>query len=434
MRILIICEEDWNDYVYPNGILSNWFSGFDAEFAQIYCTPGYPINNICDKYFQITDWQMAKSLLGIGKAGHEIKRPTNLQVLSGAKTDAQRKGIYGLFKTFSLYIHEPVMFLRDFIWLNGKYDTIALKHFVSEFNPDVVFCPRLITPKLMRLERIVACMTSAPFIGFTADDEASIPFYGSFLFKLRKRWIHSKFAKHIKLYTRYFTFSEQQAIEYRNEYSIRCDTLYKCGEFTDNFISKDINNPIRLIYAGHIYCNRWKTLHEIGKALQIINKQQVKMTLDIYTKDSLSNEQRMALSEQFYIHLKGGVQAQELVRLYKEADIALHVESFDWTFKHMTRVSFSTKIIDLMASSCAIMAICWESHAGYQYLMKHDSAFCISNYDDIYPKLQEICDNPWLIQKYAYKAYNCGIRNHNKKSIQTQLYDIFNDAIKIAEQ
>ena len=55
MRILLITDEEWNDYVYGNGVLTNWFTGFDAEFAQIYCSPGKPVNQICDRYFQISD-------------------------------------------------------------------------------------------------------------------------------------------------------------------------------------------------------------------------------------------------------------------------------------------------------------------------------------------------------------------------------------------
>ena len=69
MRMLVITDEEWNDFVYGNGVLTNWFSGFNAEIAQIYTSPGLPINDICNKYFQITDSQMLKSIFG----GKKIK-------------------------------------------------------------------------------------------------------------------------------------------------------------------------------------------------------------------------------------------------------------------------------------------------------------------------------------------------------------------------
>lgn len=33
MRVLLITGEEWNDAVYGNNVLTNWFEGFDAEFA-----------------------------------------------------------------------------------------------------------------------------------------------------------------------------------------------------------------------------------------------------------------------------------------------------------------------------------------------------------------------------------------------------------------
>ena len=69
MKILLITDEIWNDSIHGNNVLSNWFDGFDAEFANICCCPGLPENNCCDKYFQITDSMMLKSILKGKRAG-----------------------------------------------------------------------------------------------------------------------------------------------------------------------------------------------------------------------------------------------------------------------------------------------------------------------------------------------------------------------------
>ena len=55
MKVLIISQELWSENNNGGNVLSNLFSGFDAEFAQIYCSPGTPNNKICKRYFQITD-------------------------------------------------------------------------------------------------------------------------------------------------------------------------------------------------------------------------------------------------------------------------------------------------------------------------------------------------------------------------------------------
>ena len=430
MKILLITAEEWNDYVYGNGVLTNWFTGFDAEFAQIYTSPGSPSNKVCNKYFQIDERQMVKSLYSHYKAGHEIETPTNKQEQDAAKCNAQRKGIYGIFKKLSLWMHTPIVMLQDFIWMTGRYDKAALQRFIDGYKPDVVFCPQLGNPKMWRLEKLVKGMTDVPFVAFTGDDEASYQQVSkSPLFWLRRWYCHNGLKNSVKIFSHYFMHSKEQAQDYTNEYSVPTSTLYKCGDFSNEFVKKSVGSPIRLVYAGRLYCNRWKTLAEIGKALHEINKHGERMVLDIYTQEALTNEQRKALSPENSVYMKGSVNPQQLKEVYRNADIALHVESMDKKNRLATRVSFSTKIIDLMASSCAILAVCWNRHCGYQYLRDNDAAFCVDNYSDILPMLQRIVDNPSLVQNYAQKAYECGRKNHTREKIQKQIREKFEELI-----
>lgn len=426
MRILLITDEEWNDAVYGNNVLTNWFEGFEAEFAQIYCSPGLPYNKICNRYFRITDAQMVRSLFSRSKAGAVVEKPTTKEDEAKSRVNAQRQGSYKWLKDLSLYFHTPMMMVRDAIWCWGRYDKVALQHFVSDFDPDIVFCPRLFTPKLRRLEKTVSTMTDAPFVAFTADNESSLNCYSwSPLFWLRRLYIHRMFKKHIKLYKHYFMFSEEQAQDYQREYSLPTSCLYKCGVFPE-YTEKAVNKPIRMVYAGRLYCNRWKTLASIGEALEEINRDEAQMVLDIYTADVLTNKQKKALMGFEFLTVHDPIPSTELIQEYQKADIALHVESFDKANRLATHYSFSTKIIDLMASSCAILAICWERHAGYQYLKKYDAAFCVSLYEEIKPMLERICEKPELIREYAEKARKCGLENHTKERIQNQIKDTFN--------
>ena len=430
MRILLITDEEWNDAVFGNNVLSNWFSGFDAEFAQIYCSPGLPYNAICERYFQITDTQMVRSLLGPHKSGCRVSRPETAIAVEASKRNAQRQGHYKWLKKLSVFIHTPMMLLRDAIWRYGRYDTAKLLSFVEEFNPDIVFCPRFITPKLMRLEKMVSGMTNAPFVAFTADNEASLNHYSwSPLYWLRAWMIHRSFGKHIKLYKHYFTFSEEQAQDYHRQYGLPTTTLYKCGQFSESFETKTVSSPVKMVYAGRMYCNRWQTLAAVGKALELVNEEEERIVLDIFTTEALTKKQRKVFEALKHVNVHPAITPVQLAEEYRNADIALHVESFDKHNRSATRYSFSTKIIDLMASTCAIMAICWERHAGYQYLKAHDAAFCVSSYDDIAPMLRQICERPSCIGEYARKAWQCGREYHSQEKIQAQIRETFNKVI-----
>lgn len=434
MRILLITAEEWNDYVYGNGVLTNWFTDFDAEFAQIYTSPGLPNNKVCHKYFQIDEGQMVRSVFSNCKAGHEVKMPDD-NIDDVTKKNAQRQGVYGLFKKLSMWIRTPIVMLQDLIWAIGRYDKDALRQFVYEFNPDIVFCPQLGNPKMWRLERIVKSMTKAPFIAFTGDDEASYQQISySPLFWLRRWYCHRGLKNNINLFSHYFMHSSEQANDYMKEYGVHASTLYKCGDFSTTFVEKPIGSPIRLVYAGRLYCNRWKTLAEIGKALHEINKNGERMVLDIYTQETMTAAQRKPLCPENSVYVRGSVNPKQLKDVYRAADIALHVESMDKKNRLATRVSFSTKIIDLMSSTCAILAVCWNRHCGYQYLHDNDAAFCVDSYNDILPVLQNIADNPSLVTEYARKAHECGQKNHTREKIQKQIRDKFDEVIANAKQ
>lgn len=428
LKILIIADEVWNDEIHGNNVLSNWFNGFNAEFAEIYCSPGSPKNKCCENYFQLTDLMMVKSLVG-KRAGRKFQISLTEMQHENDTIHAEQMPI-GFYRFMKTIAGDGIRSIRDMIWLAGRYDKKAMLEFINDLNPDVVFCPRLLTPKLLRLERTVRGMTDAPFVAFTADDEASLMQVNySPVYWIRRLLFRRAFQKHVKNYKHYFTFSEEQASDYTRDYGVPATTLYKSGNFNGEFVPKPFSPPVKLVYAGRLYCNRWKTLAAIGNALDEINADGIKMTLDIYTQEKPTKSQLKALSPNDYLRINGSVRSDELVQIYKKADIALHVESFDKKYRYATRVSFSTKIVDLMASSCAIMAICWEKHAGYQYLKKHDAAFCVPALDNIKSKLHIIVNNPDLIQHYAKMAWECGINNHNQSIIQNKLKDVFEDSI-----
>lgn len=426
MKILIITDEEWNDIVYGNNVLTNWFTGINADFAQIYASPGFPNNSICNRYFQITDSQMMKSIIGGNRAGHMLNNLDIQERGIDINLNLQRKGIYAFFKKLSLYLHTLVMILRDLIWLLGRYNEKEIKTFIQEFNPDIIFCPRFVTPKMMRLETIVSKYSKAPMIAFTADDEVSLKLINySPLFWIRRFWIHCWFKNHVKLYKHYLMFSKDQAVEYKNEYHLPTSLFFKCGDFRENFTPKPLGNPITMVYAGRLYCNRWKTLAVIGKALRKINVDGERIRLFIYTQEKLTKKQKKVLSIENYIYVKGAVSPMQLQKIYEDSDIALHVESFDRKYMQITRYSFSTKIIDLMNSTCAIMAICDKNQAGFKYLKEQDAAICISSEALVLDELKKIVSKPDLIKSYAYKAWACGIKNHSRENIQKIIVDIF---------
>ena len=431
-KILLVTDEVWNDQVHGNNVLSNWFDGFNAEFANIYCCPGIPNNSCCKRYFQLTDMMMLKSIFLNVKAGNMFELHGSKSMLDNSLYDypePERKKLYERLKSIA---SESLRAIRDWIWLTGKYDEKKLNEFISDFDPDIVFCPRFATRKMLRLERTIAKLSGKPMVAFTGDDEYSLQQLNfSPIYWVRKFLLRRDIRNTLPIYRRYYTLSSEQKVEFQKEFpNLTVELLRKCADFNSIEISTDLHKPIKIIYAGRLYCNRWKTLMAIAKALCKINSNGPKMVMEIYTYDKLNNTQKNVLNDQKNSFLMKPVTADKLKEIYKSADIALHVESLDMKNRLLTRLSFSTKIIDCLASGCAVIAVCWDKHSGYTYLKQENAAICISKYEDIIHKLQEICERQEIIVQYKKNAQKCGKKNHQRELVQKKL---LNDFMQIAK-
>ncbi|MBQ7255582.1 MAG: hypothetical protein IJS31_04980 [Oscillospiraceae bacterium] len=417
MRILILSDEPWSDSANGNNVFTNWFRGFDAEFASIYCSPGLPDNACCSRYFQVTDKMMAKSLLGGKRAGRAFAGQGTDS--SASAPEAEDRALYARLKKITT---EPLRLAREWLWLLGRYDLAALRAFVEDFAPDIVFSIRMGTMKLLRLERIIHEMTDAPFYAFVGDDEYSLrQFSLSPTFWLRRFGVRRSLRKNVRFYRKYYCMTREQADYYARIFPCETGVLNKCGDFSRPIPTHSAHTPIVLIYAGKLYCNRWKVLRTIAKTLQSFNRDAIRFQLRIYTRDRITPAQNRALNDGRSSILMGAAAPQELPKIYAQADIALHVESSDLKNRLATRLSFSTKLIDCMESGCAVMAFCWDQQAGYRHLERTGSGFCVSDAASLSDVLQSILNDPALLDKYALRAQQTGEQYHKRETIQAML-------------
>ena len=425
MRILVLSEEVWNDILNGNHITTSWFEGMEAEFANIYASPGIPCNSCCRRYFQITDRMMLESLLGKKKAGKQLECSGKTE---GGRAEEEPQWLYNVLRKIS---GNWLRAIRELLWSIGIYDRKAMQQFLEEFQPDVIFSERRASSKMLRLERTVLRLWAAPMFAFTGDDEYSLKQCSlSPFFWLRRFAVRKQLRQNVKRYEIYYTLSLEQKEYYERIFGCRCKLLYKCGDHRGPYQEHRIHNPIRLIYAGKFYCNRWRVLGQIASVLREINADAVKMTLEIYTRDMPNARQNRLLNDGRSSFIKGAVSQEELRRLYQEADVALHVESLDIKNRLATRWSFSTKIVDCLFSGCAVMAYCWERHSGFTYLQRENAAICVSSARELKKTLEEICDHPEMIRGYSYRAYRCALRNHERKHTQKMLLEDFREACR----
>lgn len=418
MNILIVSCEAWRDTNNGGNVLSNIFSAFpDADIAQIYCSGELPQNSICQKYFQISD-----SMLLTGKAGRVLdERDYSLD-----NADQQNIVENKVKSRIPKLLREDILLARELMWTLSNWKTKQLNQFIIDFQPDVIFAPCYSYFHVSKLALYVKSIAQCPMISYISDDNYSLKqlkISPSFWINrlITRKWIR----RHFSACSFVYTMTETQKNEYEALLKRPMKVLCKSAEFVTS--EKVVGTPIRFIYAGGLYLNRWKMLIELAKIMQEINRNDIKVELHVFSSSKISSRIEKKLNDGRNSFFHKSIPYHELMKCYQEYDVAVHVESFDLKNRLVTRLSFSTKIIDCMNSGCAILAIGPRTQAGISYLRDNDAAICVDNKKKMYSVLNELVNSPELIRVYSKKANELGKKNHNKKNIEKKIKQDFYD-------
>lgn len=423
MKILIVSAEAWRDDTNGGNVLSNIFAEFkNAEFAQIYRSSGEPFNLCCKQYFQMTDSMAVKNILKRQKIGRKLvydNYPTQNKNANSAESRNQNQ--YRFFHKYNF----PIFYaIKALIWKCAKWKTEELKAFIKDFAPDIIFAPCYGGCHMQALDRYVQDIAKVPMISYISDDNYSLrQFRIAPSYWINRILVRRSTRKTFKRYSLVYTMTNEQKQELERELGANMKILCKGFEAKSVQVKTEVNYPIRVIYAGGVYLNRWKVLAKIAEAIKEINRDGVKMRLDIYTANELDKNQKAKLNVEGVAAVHKAVNQNELMKIYSESDLALHVESLDLKNRLSTRLSFSTKIVDCLASGCAVMAVAWKQQAGYKYLLENDAAICVDDTSKIKQALEEIVAKPELLIERQKKARECCLKNHdilnNTKMVQS---------------
>ena len=327
--------------------------------------------------------------------------------------EKENKKVYDWFRKRSLSIFKV---MQEVAWKLADWKTEELKSFILDFKPDVIFAPCYASFRMLRLSRFVSELTGKKLISYISDDSHSMrQFRISPIYWINRIMIRNRLRRTFPYYALTYTMTEQQKTECEQMFGANMKVLRKSVEVSRLPEKMKVNLPIRMIFGGGIYCGRWKILSKVSDAIEKLNSEGYGLHLDIYTGNVLTKKQQKLLNRDGVVCVHKPVPYDTLKEIYKKQDIALHVESLDIKNRLLTRLSFSTKIVDCLASGCATLAIAWEEHAGLIYLREKNVAFCIDNVQDIYKTLKDIAQHPEVILDYQKYALQCCRKHHNKQ-------------------
>ena len=424
MRVLVITRSSWRTDNSIGNSFDNFFKDWDdTHFYNISLRDEPTLSDIPLKSFHVSETQIIKGL--------KNKRYQVGQIETASKANEQdnvhlEKRLKSLSVKNSLGIDSIA---QELLWSLNTWKNERLKNYVMEIAPDIIFMP--VFPKAYphKLLKYLHSITNARVILFHADDTYTLrqfnlnPLYWLHRFYLRK-WVRNS----VRISDLDYMISDIQREEYGKALNIEGKILYKCGDFSKT-PDNTVNENIELLFTGNINLNRWKTIIEIGKAVDELSDACYKLHFDIYTRTEMTKEMKKAFDSLKHTQIKGSISYSEVVEIQKKADILVHVEAYDLKNRLAVHQSFSTKIVDYLEQGKCILAVGPADVASIDYLKKNDAALVIADKNDIMLQLKNLMDNKELIKEYGQKAWECGKRNHQLRTIQSMLKNDFNELI-----
>ena len=424
IRVLVVSYLPWGNDVSVGNTLSNLFNGLQdrIEFANIYFKGGKPQNEIASHHFYIPEKELAKSIITRKVVGGEIT------VSSFSEVNVPDKTVYSKARQMRW---ESMLLVQDLIGLLGNWKSKDLEKFISDFQPDLIFGPLGRVPVANVLMKYIHEKYGTPVIAYAWDDHYSLKKKSWSLFFWLKTLLERKYIKKCASACSYlYTITEPMMYEYKSYFNKECRLLYKYYDFCgDAPVKKETETPIKIVYMGNIGSGRWKVLAKTAKAVAEINENSKKAELYIYTMSPKSDEVETALSIKGSSYLMDPVPNEEVLRTMKSADILLHVEPTNEKDRLFFRLSFSTKLVDYLYNARCIFAIGGQT-AATDYLKNNDAAVVELNEKNIKNSLEELLNSPQKIIEYGYKAWACGVKNHQRQTMQERLYDDFTDVAR----
>lgn len=402
--------------------MTNFLSGFDGEIVNLYCRSEQINNNICKKYFQITETQLLKNILNkkntVGKK-IAFKDVNDIRVVTKTTEEEKSASFYGFFRNHRLKIF---LWIREFFWKFGNWKNERLLEFLDETKPDIIMMPIYDSRYMYNILFYVHKHTNAKVVLCTGDDIYSFKKKNMSPFSwIEKLLLRRSIRKAVGISDLRFSLTNKQSDEYSKIFNKPFFTVRKSVENYEMVNSSDVHEPIRMAYTGNIMLDRHKTLGKIGKALDVINKDSVVMTLDVYTANKLTKRMKKAF-EYKGINYCGAVSSEEVTKIQNDADILLHVEGFSKKSRLAVRLSLSTKIVDYLAKGKCVLAVAPNDVASMEYLMCNDAAICVDNEKKIYETLKNILENNQIIFEYQKKSIECIKNNHCPDVNREELY------------
>jgi hypothetical protein len=326
------------------------------------------------------------------------------------------------------------MILRDLMWKFSNWYNSDLKKWLDREAPSCIFVAPGPATFLYDIALKISNDRNIPIISYVCDDYYFVKPSNTILGKIRLSALKRKIRELMKQTSKAVVISDSLKNEYAGEFLVPAEKLMTGSSFIQQ-AKPDVNeNPFIISYFGNIRCDRFRSLADVGIALDNINdKKGTDFRLDIYTSEKDPN----------IIGIFDGIKSVKLcpfvsAERFREAllgsHILLHVEAFDEKSIDTVKFSVSTKIADSLACGIPLFAYAPAEVSSMEHLIKNECAMTATSNDELEEMLLKAFFDKDLREKTVAKAQEVAKEYHDDYKNSDLLRQIFMEAEKANDE
>ena len=415
MKVLLVSHNVISTSTNMGKTLRAFFDNWAPdEIAQLYVHSEVPTDDtVCRNYYRITDMEVVKSVILPGKYGTHFGPEDIERGRANPRTDTGLQGqIYQKSRSRTALVYT----VRDLYWRMGHWYTKALRQWIREFSPDVIFLASGDYSFIYRVASRIAEDFNLPMVAACFDD-----YYlhnrneGSLLGRIRNKEYMNTVRKTMARTESIITVSEPMIDEYTKLFGKPCRVLYTSCNAKQIDFAPDAD---RIAYFGNLDFQRDKQLIDIGRALKQCTAQGKPAALDVYSAEK-NPEILKNLNEENGICFHGAVAPDQIPGLMVQCLAVIHTESFDPEMVQQVRFSVSTKIAESVTVGPCLFAYGPAQVASMDYLIRNDAAYVVTRPEDLAASLEDLICNREKRGQILVNARNAAARNHSAQ-VNTQ--------------
>lgn len=379
-KILVISNKGLSNNESNGRILSLLLHNYDNKNKHNYCLGGcLDIKDV--HYIKMSDKKNIKSLCSFGIIKPELGGDVATIGNGNNSTSIKHK------KAFHYYV-------RNILYTINFHITRYLKKYIVENDIDVIFLFGSDAPYLYRLARKLSIKTNKELIIYTCEDyplkEYNYISRGkdkNIFYKMLHHSLYKETKKAYKVASKSFFNSEPLKEAYTSTFDIKNASVKYLPSLLSPIDYKP--RPIKnIVYGGNLYQDRVISLLDI---LEVLSKIDPSVKVNLY--GHIDDSDLSLLDRYNNVKYNGIVRYDELIEIYKNADMLLHMEGFsDYSILNY-KYAFSTKISDCYMLGIPFFMYSPVEIASTKYGLEVNPKYVAISKEELDNRLNDIFDN-----------------------------------------